>query len=337
MIVAGDQVRVLVEQFQHPVAIFMPYDGPDVVFFLDGPDGFGRIEGRHIGVFLPSQTDDDPGVVFVRFGGSVGFTAQLCVFQFGPLGPQIDAATGFDHFGNVRPPYPTAGFQEIKFAVVVRADPFGVARAVLHAEGFHHLGGVFAEGFIVVAAEFADHRLKNTAAVGHLEGGVEVLTDAAKDHLPVETQRIDVIDVSRFELLYQTGVPLVAEFVDDLPELFFGVNFFDPGSTCLEAGFDDPGSRDGIGKVVDLIVVEQGTEGRAADAPVAGLDTHGQFIAEVAGGGLPHAVDAERLAQEGGFFHVEIVEGDDAVYFSFAHQPGRSENHVVVRFGGVFR
>jgi hypothetical protein len=46
---------------------------------------------------------------------------------------------------------------------------------------------------------------------------------------------------------------------------------------------------------------------------VARADTHGEFVAEVAGEGFAHAREAHVFAEESCYFKVELVEGDDAV------------------------
>ena len=52
---------------------------------------------------------------------------------------------------------------------------------------------------------------------------------------------------------------------------------------------------------------------RDGNARFLGAGAHGKFVAEIADGGKAHAGDAHVFAEGGDVFHVEFVEGHDAV------------------------
>ena len=263
-------------------------------------------------------------------GQRVGSPAGGGVFEARPFGPEIDARGGFHHFGDVGPAHAATGFQKIELAVFVATDELGVRRAGLHPKGPHHLAHEALQGPVVFAIVGQGSGAENATAVGHFHGRGEVLRGLAKQHLPLERQGIHVVHVAGLELLHQVAVALVAQPVDDAPELLLGVYFFDTGGAGFAARLHHPGRSRGVGEVIDGGVVEQPDERRHPQARIPGLHAHGQLVAEVTRGGLPHAGAAKLLAQVGRFLHIEIIEGHDAVDDVLAHQPGHAIGHILV-------
>jgi hypothetical protein len=65
--------------------------------------------------------------------------------------------------------------------------------------------------------------------------------------------------------------------------------------------------------IANVVIIQDGNEIGHPDFVFERLHPHGQLVAEMAHGGQAHAGDAHVLAQGSGGFHVELVEGYDAV------------------------
>ena len=144
-----------------------------------------------------------------------------------------------------------------------------------------------------------------------------------------------MIDIAWLELLHQKTMPLFAKPVDDVPQILFVVHFFDAHGRGLRTRFNHPRCRDAIRKQVDFIVVEQRRECRNRYPGLLRFHAHGQLVAEIAGGSLAHARNAEFLADGGGLFHIEIIECDHNVNLALPHQPRHPLYDVADVFRGV--
>ena len=128
-----------------------------------------------------------------------------------------------------------------------------------------------------------------------------------------------MVDVTRAKLLHEVLTSFFAEAVHDAPELFSGVDFGNARSTGFSTGLDQAGVFDCIGELGQFNIVEQGRELRYRNALVSCLNTHSELIAKIAGRRLSHTGDAELFAEIGGFFHIKIIHGDDAVDLAALH------------------
>ncbi len=122
-----------------------------------------------------------------------------------------------------------------------------------------------------------------------------------------------MVDIPGQELLQHVVGLGIAQQVQAAPQLFTVVDLLDAHAPGLGAGLEHPRGRDRGHKLPQPVVVEHMHKRGHGDAVVPGLDAHGQFVPEVAHGGVPHAGDAHMLPQGGRGTHVKVIQGHDAV------------------------
>ena len=149
--------------------------------------------------------------------------------------------------------------------------------------------------------------------MGDVHGRASITAGDVEADFTVVDDGVDVEDVAGDVAFEQVVGLFVAELFEGGPEFSGIVDLFDahgPGGT---AGFEDPGGGDAVDELLEAAVVEDVDEVRNGNAGAGGDGAHGEFVAEVAGGGFAEAGQAEVFAEGGGFFEVEVIEGDDAV------------------------
>jgi hypothetical protein len=100
-------------------------DEADVVIFGDAVGDFGIGVGGCIGMFLAGERKNDSGVVAAKWGKLVGLI-PCSDFETRPFAPEVDAGGGLDDIGDVGAADAGGDFDEIKFAVGVRAQKFSM-------------------------------------------------------------------------------------------------------------------------------------------------------------------------------------------------------------------
>src|SRR5712692_11255362 len=96
-------------------------DEAGVVVFRDAVADFGIGVGAGIGMFLPGERKNDSGVVAAQWGKLVRLI-PCSDFQARPFAPEVDACGGLNDIGNIGAADAGGDFDEIKFAVSVRAQ-----------------------------------------------------------------------------------------------------------------------------------------------------------------------------------------------------------------------
>ncbi len=134
----GDEIGlktggVRIEQLLDAFGALGPQDKADVVI-LDDAIGYFRIGvSGSIGMFLASERKNDCGIIVARCGQIVR-PIPRSDFKAGPLAPEVDSGGGLDDLGNVGAADASGDFDEVKLAVGVRAEEFGMSNSAHEAE-----------------------------------------------------------------------------------------------------------------------------------------------------------------------------------------------------------
>ena len=115
---------------------------------------------------------------------------------------------------------------------------------------------------------------------------------------------------------------LIAEGVEDRPQSLGRLDQLDADGGGLRSWLEHPGSGHLAQVIANVVVIEDGNKIGHPDAVFKGLHSHGQLVAEVTHGGEPHARDPHVLSKGGGGFHIELVEGHNAINLLIARQVG---------------
>ena len=92
----------------------------------DAVSDFGIGVGGRVGMFLAGERKNDGGVVAARRGKLVRLI-PCPDFEARPFAPEVDARGGLDDIGNVGAADAGGDFDEVKFAIGMRAEELSVS------------------------------------------------------------------------------------------------------------------------------------------------------------------------------------------------------------------
>src|ERR1700686_606083 len=138
-----------------------------MVILRDAINDFGIVVGTRVGMLLARERKNYAGVVAAR-GGKLVRLLPCSDFEVRPFAPEINVGGGFDHVGNVGAADASGDFDEIKSAVSVRFQEFGVRDAAETAKTFDDVAIYLEEflGFGGIARQGA--RGEDTALMGNV-------------------------------------------------------------------------------------------------------------------------------------------------------------------------
>src|SRR5258705_9023100 len=140
-----------------------------------------------------------------------------------------------------------------------------------------------------------------------LHGRLAVFEGRAEEDLAVPGDAFDVKDFAGHEALEEVVGLEVAELVEDWPECVGMSNFANADRGGVGARLQEPGTGNMGEETADVLVVEDGGELGDRDAALTGTDTHGQLVAEVAGGGVAPPREKEEVGEAASHLQEEIL------------------------------
>jgi hypothetical protein len=283
-----------------------------VMVFGDAIDDFGIVVGGSVGALLASKGNEDTGIIVAR-GRQLIRQLSCSHFDARPFPPQINACGGFNDIGNVGAPDASGDFEEIKLSVGVCFQKFGVCDSSKEAQLIENFSIHFEECFSVDGIARKCARGEYAALVRSLQRRRAVRVSLREDNLAFGSHAIDMIDAAGNELFEQIVRLMVAKLIEPGPELGGLVNLFHADAGGLRARLEQPRGGDAGHELAQGVVIENGNEVWDGDACFFCPGAHGEFVSEITDGGQAHAGDAHVFTEGRNVFHVEFVEGDDAI------------------------
>ena len=149
-----------------------------------------------------------------------------------------------------------------------------------------------------------------------------------EEHGAFGDDAINVENAAGDELLEQIFGLLIAKLVEPGPQLFDGLDFLHANAGSLGARLEQPRPRNALHEFAQVVVIQDRAEFGNADARFAGLHAHSQLVAKIAHRGEPYSREPQMFAERRDIFHVEFVQGHDAVDVAGARGVGHRMNHV---------
>ena len=298
-----------------------------MVEFFDAVDDFGVGVGGGVGFLLAGERDDYAGVVFAGRRKLVRHLAG-CDFEASPFAPEVDAGGGFDHVRDVRAADAGSDFEEVQAIVAVCFEEFGVRDAADQAQTFNEFRVDFFQRQSVGGVARHGASGEHAALMGDVEGRSAVGVGFGEQHGAFGDDAVDVEDVAGNELFKEILGLAVAELVEPAPEVVGRLDFFHADARGLGARLEEPGAGDASHELAQVLVIEDVLEFGDEDAALAGFGAHGELIPEIADGAEADSGKPKVFAESGDVFHVEFVEGDDAIDVAGARGVAGSVDHV---------
>src|SRR5215831_19273863 len=151
------------------------------MLFLNSIDYLTIDIDRGVRTFLARQGKDDSRMLAARLQSGPGISH----FEFGPLAPEINSGSGFEHVSNVGAAHARRNFQKIVIAVRVALDKFSMGRTGLHAHGLNQTTIDLQKLFLVRGVMRDCLRDISAAAMRDLQWRPPVTVHAGEDHAAV--------------------------------------------------------------------------------------------------------------------------------------------------------
>ncbi len=211
----------------------------------------------------------------------------------------------------------------------MRADVFGMSHAAHHAQRWGQ-ATVQCGQFLCVSA-FAVHcaRSEHPTLVHHLHRWAPVLMHRLELHLAIVHNRIHMEDVTGHKLLQQVAALLVAQIVQDAPQLLWLFDFANPQRRRFRAGLQQPGRRNTFHKVAKLVVIQHSAKLRHQVAKRSREHPHSQLVAIATSSSCPHAGNTHVLANLRRSFQVELIQSHNAIESPTSRHPRDSIQNLL--------
>src|SRR5271170_4619506 len=310
--IVAEPCGVRIEQFRDALRLRRAQDKPRVIFFRYALHDFRIVIGGSVRSFLPRQRKHHAAIVAAALGQHIW---RLAGFRFDarPLAPQIYAGGGFHRIRNECAADARSDFDEVEFAVRVRAQEFGVRDAAHQAQRCDQFAVDLLQQLYFRSRPQKRARGEYASLVRSIERRRAVGVDFRKHHFAFGNDAIHVEHIAGHELLQQVVRLFVAQLLQQRPKLGGGVNFLHADAGSLRARLQQPRRIHARHEFLQAGVVQHVNKFRNVDARFFRAPAHRQLVAEMPHRGEAHAGNAQVFAQRRGVFHIEFIQRDDAV------------------------